>query len=207
MLLSQIDTTLEQVENLIAKERHGEALGLLEGISWLIPNSPVLSEYRVRILAGLGRTDEALHECDKLVNRLDLIRQTESLLDDMLDIDQASYIADQVLAYNQEVGQLRAMLEKRRVDSVEKESLQNTIAQLQERLNQVLHQRESGAQNQQELLEELNRMRQQQLEREAELERAHRELDQLKHTLVERESEIAAAEIEQDPGLGHFCKL
>jgi len=196
MLLSQIDATIEQAESLIAQERHGEALGLLEGISRLVPNSPVMSELRIRTLAGLGRADEALHECEKLAHRLDQIRQMESLLDDLLDIDQASYIADLVLSHNQEVGQLKSMLERRRMDSVEKESMQQTIAQLQKRLEQILHQRESDAQNQQQLIEELNRLRQQQQEREAELEQAHRELDELKHTLVERESEIAAAEIE-----------
>lgn len=193
---AEVESRIESAARLFEQERHPDALSALEGIGHLLPNSPQLLLMRVENLSAIGETSEAVHECEKLMRRIDQVRQAGDALDDLLDIDQSSMLADMLTELADRAGTLKNDLDRRQSEAVDTETLQSTVAQLQARLDAFTNQREQAVLEQQQLAEELSRLREQdQLNNEA-LEKAHTELDAMKHTLLQRESEIEEAESE-----------
>ena len=85
---AEIEERIGRAATLYREQRHPDALATLESVAPLLPNSPVVHQMRIENLAALGRTDEAVHECEKLMHRLDQIRAAGDILDDLFDIDQ-----------------------------------------------------------------------------------------------------------------------
>lgn len=192
----EIEKKIEQAAALNVQEHHPESLAILEDIKTFLPNSPVLFSIRVENLAALGRTNEALHDCGRLLQRLNQIRDAGNSLDDLLDIEQAERLAEFVTEQTDQASTLKRTLDRRQADALDKETLQSTVADLEAKLNAFLNQREQASQDQKNLLEELDSLREKERTTTEALEKAYTELDTLKHTLVKREAEISEAENE-----------
>lgn len=190
----EIEKKIEQAAALNVQEHHPESLAILEDIKTFLPNSPVLFSIRVENLAALGRTNEALHDCGRLLQRLNQIRDAGNSLDDLLDIEQAERLAEFVTEQTDQASTLKRTLDRRQADALDKETLQSTVADLEAKLNAFLNQREQASQDQKNLLEELDSLREKERTTTEALEKAYTELDTLKHTLVKREAEISEAE-------------
>ena len=193
---AEVESRIESAARLFQQERCPDALSVLEGIGHLLPNSPILLLMRVENLSVIGQTAEAVHECDKLIRRIDQIRQAGDILDNLLDLDQASLLADVLTELADRAGTLKNDLDRRHAESLDTETLQSTVTQLQARLDAFMNQREQAVQEQQQLAIELDRLREQDHLNNEALEKAHTELDAMKHTLLQRESEIEEAESE-----------
>ena len=193
---TELEKRIELVAMLGRQAHHAEALAAIEDIKVFLPNSPVLLFMRVENLAALGRTNEALQYCERLMQRLNRIREAGDSLDDLLDIEQADHLAEMVTEQTDQTSTLKRTLDRRQADALDKETLQSTVSDLEAKLKAFLEQREKSSQEQKELLEELNSLRQKERSTTQALEQAYTELDELKTTLVQREAEISEAESE-----------
>lgn len=192
----EIERKIEHAATLSSQERHPEALAVIEDIRAFLPNSPVLFYMRIENLAALGRTNEALTDCERLLRRLNQIREAGDALDDLLDIDQSEHLAELVTKQTDQTSTLKRNLDRRQADALDKETLQSTVADLEAKLNSFLNQREKASLEQKDLLDELNNLREKDRSTAQALEKAYTELDELKTTLVKREAEISEAENE-----------
>ncbi|NLF58252.1 MAG: hypothetical protein GX580_11495, partial [Candidatus Hydrogenedens sp.] len=109
---ADVEAKLEACSRLFAQERHEDALATLDSIGHLLPNSPVLLRMRVEGMTALGRKTEAQHECEKLILRLDQIRDAGDLLDSLFDLDQAARLAEMVTEQSVKAGTLKAALQR-----------------------------------------------------------------------------------------------
>ncbi|HQB02400.1 MAG TPA: hypothetical protein PLY90_03805 [Candidatus Hydrogenedentes bacterium] len=204
---SEIEKNIENAVNLCKQERHSEALALLELIRPHIPNSPVLLHMRIEALMKLDRTAEALHDCERLFQRLEQIRTAGDQLKPLFQDGQTEGLSAYVSSQTDQTNELKALLDQRKSDALDKETLQTTVSKLEARLQQLLAQQEKAAHEQTELLDELTNLRQKERSTSAALEKAYIDLDEMKESLQAREAEVAEAESELAEKARHVSQL
>ncbi|NLN93424.1 MAG: hypothetical protein GX130_08980 [Candidatus Hydrogenedens sp.] len=204
---SEIEKNIANAVNLENEGRASECLALLELIRPHMPNSPVLLHMRIRTLFSLGRHPEAQHDCERLLHRLDQLRIAISQLESLLVKDQVVALASLLDSQSSETTSLKARLDEHTADALDKETLQSTVTQLEERLQQLLSQQEQAATEQSALLSELTQLREKERSTTEALEKAYTDLDEMKLSLLEREAEVADAETELEKKAQHVSQL
>jgi hypothetical protein len=182
----EVQSRLESAARLFEQGRHPDALSVLEGIGHLLPSSPMLMLMRVESLAATGQITEAVRECDRLVRRIDQIREAGDMLDNLLDIDQASVLSEMLTSLADCAGTLKNDLGRRQAEALDAETLQSTVTRLQARLDSFMSQRGHPVQEQEPFADELSLLRGREHLNSKALEMGHTEPDAMKHMLLRR---------------------
>ena len=129
-----IEEMYHRTAGLYREQKHPEALQLLDELDRVLPNSPMLVYYRAQNLAALGRTKEALAECNRFLRRLEAIRSACNALDELLDPAESEQLAEVVAVQTGQIGSLKATLDARQAEGLDKLELQGTVEKLQREL-------------------------------------------------------------------------
>lgn len=189
-----IEDLLQKADALRREEKHEEALASLEQVEPVLPDSPALMLFRAQSLAALGRTSDAIGVCTRLQRRLDNIRETAQALSSVLDPGQSESLARTVALLETESTGLRAALDARISEGLDKAHLQSTIEQLQAELQALKDQAGAATESEEAMAEQLSDLKIQQSQKAEELSLAMQQLQDMQSKLVERDAAVQRAE-------------
>jgi len=197
MRVAEIDSKLAEAVKLYKDEQHEQVLVRLQELAGLAPASPLVAYYRAESLTILGRTTESVEALEAAQHRLKQMLTDAKALGPMLDGPQAERLARFVTIQESEVNALRASIDARLAEGLNKAELKNTVARLQEELEQLRSKAGSASDNENALKAQIEQLRAQEAEKNSALDGARQRLTDLQTTLEQRESAMQRAAGEQ----------
>ncbi|MFM1919966.1 MAG: hypothetical protein RLZZ303_1600 [Candidatus Hydrogenedentota bacterium] len=193
MRLLELEKAFHTAEELYRGEKHDAALAALQTVDSLAPASPMPPFLRARSLAALGRNNEALELCEECSERLRRALKDAQSLGAILDRSHAEQLARAITLQESQVNALRATLDAKLAEGLNKAELQQTIQALQQELASLREKAGSANSSEEALRSQLETLRQQQEAKNRELEGARSKLNEMQHSLEANEAAMREA--------------
>jgi chromosome segregation ATPase len=207
MRLQELEKAFHVAEELYREEKHDEVLVALKPVEVIAPATHMALYLRARSLAALGRNSEALNLCEEAHLRLQRTLSDAQTLGPLLDRNQIELLSRSVTIQESQVNALRASLDAKLAEGLNKAELQQTIQALQQELSGLRNKAGVADESETLLRKELESLREKEDAKNRELDGARVQLGEMQHALEEREAAIQQAARDQAARDQAFAEL
>jgi predicted nucleic acid-binding Zn-ribbon protein len=197
MRLQELEKAFHEAEELYRGEKHDDVLITLKQVEALAPANHMALFLRARSLAALGRNSEALNLCEDANTRLQRTLQDAQSLGPLLDRPQIEMLSRAVTLQESQVNALRASLDARLAEGLNKAELQHTIQALQSELTSLRSKAGNADESESLLRNQMDALREQEESKNRELDGARAQLNKMQEALQQREDAMQQAAREQ----------